>query len=92
MSKIHKLVQKTESDPEFSFFCPGCNCAHWFKTTGNSKRWTWNNNYDSPTISPSISVPNQCHSFVRDGKIQFLSDCKHKLAGKTVDLPDWNNF
>jgi hypothetical protein len=31
-----------------------------------------------------------CHSHVRDGKIQFLGDCTHELAGKTVDLPDWN--
>jgi hypothetical protein len=30
-----------------------------------------------------------CHSFVRDGKIQFLGDCTHALAGQTVDLPDW---
>lgn len=29
-----------------------------------------------------------CHSFVHDGKIQFLGDCTHALAGKTVDLPD----
>ena len=30
-----------------------------------------------------------CHSFVRDGRIQFLGDCTHALAGRTVDLPDW---
>lgn len=30
-----------------------------------------------------------CHSFVTDGRIQFLSDCTHALAGQTVDLPDW---
>ena len=29
-----------------------------------------------------------CHSFVTDGRIQFLSDCTHELAGQTVDLPD----
>ncbi len=29
-----------------------------------------------------------CHSFVRDGKIQFLSDCTHELAGQTVELPE----
>ncbi len=29
-----------------------------------------------------------CHSFVTDGKIQFLSDCTHALAGQTVDLED----
>ena len=30
-----------------------------------------------------------CHSFVTDGRIQFLSDCTHALAGQTVDLPAW---
>lgn len=29
-----------------------------------------------------------CHSFVREGKIQFLNDCTHKLAGQTVELPN----
>jgi hypothetical protein len=31
----------------------------------------------------------RCHSFVTDGKIQFLADCSHQLAGKTVPLPDF---
>jgi len=30
----------------------------------------------------------RCHSFVTDGKIQFLDDCSHELAGQTVDLPE----
>ena len=30
-----------------------------------------------------------CHSFVTAGRIQFLSDCTHALAGQTVDLPEW---
>lgn len=29
-----------------------------------------------------------CHSFVRDGQIQFLRDCTHALAGQTVPLPE----
>jgi hypothetical protein len=29
-----------------------------------------------------------CHSFITDGKIQFLSDCAHSLAGQTVELPE----
>ncbi|ARR57004.1 ammonia monooxygenase [Rhizorhabdus wittichii DC-6] len=29
-----------------------------------------------------------CHSFVTDGRIQFLGDCTHALAGQTVDLPE----
>lgn len=28
-----------------------------------------------------------CHSFIRDGQIQFLNDCTHALSGKTVELP-----
>ena len=37
-------------------------------------------------------APDQrCHSFIRDGKIEFLGDCSHALAGQTVELPevDW---
>ena len=30
-----------------------------------------------------------CHSFVTDGRIQFLGDCTHALAGQTVSLPDF---
>lgn len=37
---------------------------------------------------PSVFKCSVCHSFVRDGKIQFLDDCTHALAGQTVDLPD----
>lgn len=34
---------------------------------------------------PECSI---CHSFVRDGKIEFLNDCTHALAGQTVELPE----
>ena len=37
-----------------------------------------------------VPIPSCCHSFIADGKIQFLSDCTHKLAGQTVELPDWD--
>lgn len=30
----------------------------------------------------------RCHSFVTDGRIQFLTDSTHDLAGQTVNLPD----
>ena len=35
---------------------------------------------------PFICV--RCHSFVTNGKIQFLGDCTHALVGQTVDLLD----
>ena len=30
-----------------------------------------------------------CHSFITEGKIQFLSDCTHELAGQTVEIPEF---
>jgi hypothetical protein len=30
-----------------------------------------------------------CHSYITNGRILFLSDCTHALAGQTVDLPEW---
>lgn len=33
-------------------------------------------------------VPIVCHSYVRDGMIDFLGDCTHKLAGKKVPLEE----
>ncbi|CAW27289.1 hypothetical protein PLES_25631 [Pseudomonas aeruginosa LESB58] len=63
-------------------------------------RWSWNGSVDKPTFHPSILCRYPwrllengereqvvCHSFVTDGRIQFLSDCTHHLAGQTVDLP-----
>ena len=32
-----------------------------------------------------------CHSFVTEGRIRFLDDCTHKLAGQTVDIPEWDD-
>lgn len=33
----------------------------------------------------------RCHSFITDGKIEYLSDCTHKLAGQTVELPEFRH-
>ena len=93
MAKVARLGQRNADDPEFIFDCPGCKEPHWFKTTGGPPRWKWNGNFDKPTVTPSIFVSasrpeSLCHSFIRDGRIQFLSDCHHALAGQTVDLPE----
>lgn len=42
---------------------------------------------DNPDES-GISICHTCHSFVTDGRIEFLGDCTHALAGQTVDLPE----
>lgn len=55
--------------------------------------WHWNASDDALTLAPSVLVrwktpePKVCHSFVRDGRIEFLGDCTHVLANRTVLLP-----
>lgn len=29
-----------------------------------------------------------CHTFIKDGKIEYLNDCTHELAGQTIELPE----
>lgn len=75
------------------FWCPGCECVHRFNDT-----WVISGTDEAPTVTPSLLVTGwiesqqfvgaRCHSFIRDGKIQFLEDCGHKLKGLTVLLPD----
>ena len=43
---------------------------------------------DSDEEEKKYIASRRCHSFVRDGRIEFLSDCGHALAGQTVDLPE----
>lgn len=28
----------------------------------------------------------RCHSYIKDGKIEYMGDCTHKLAGQIVDM------
>ena len=64
--------------------------------TFDTKRWTFDGNRERPTLSPSmLAHPNgltpRCHSFVRGGRIEYLADCGHDMALKTVDLPAWDD-
>jgi len=44
---------------------------------------------DPSFVSEPGDPPEVCHSFVTDGRIQFLADSAHELAGQTVDLPEF---
>lgn len=83
---------------QVAIHCPGCKCSHVFTMCHPNKdgaQWTWNGSLTSPTFSPSLLCnkdhpESRCHSFVKEGTIQFLSDCFHELANKTVPLPDYD--
>jgi hypothetical protein len=95
-------VMELSCEPEkYLFWCPACHCCHWFKTTPPEPQWTRNNNIDKPTVRASILVrhgkyldkndPTKyekiiCHLYITDGNIEYLSDCTHNLAGKTVEM------
>lgn len=42
-----------------------------------------------PANEPTDFKCHICHSFVTDGKIQYLGDCTHEMAGQTVEIPEW---
>lgn len=85
------------------FWCPGCDAVHGIRYGNPATDWTWNGDLEHPTFTPSVLVHEhptlnehgqqvmtpRCHSYVTDGRIQFLADCTHPLAGQTVDLPNW---
>lgn len=83
-------VARAEVAPDgngFMIFCPGCECLHQFDS-----RWKFNGSLELPTFTPSYLVDGgandvRCHSYVTNGRIQFLPDSTHKLSGQTVDLP-----
>jgi len=84
-----------DSPGTFLFNCPGCNRVHqiWTNkdTSPNSNvTWGFNGDMNKPTFTPSLLVKwgreYVCHSFIRDGNWEFLGDCTHKLAGKTIPM------
>jgi hypothetical protein len=99
MGRLSAKLRSLEGN-KVAFWCPGCNQAHAINIGRNG--WMWNLDTEHPTFSPSVLVtyagedastneapPSRCHSFVREGKIEFLSDCTHALRGQTVELRDW---
>lgn len=95
---------KTVWDPKYGkggwrVYCPACQEDHTFE----KGRWELSGPEDSPTFTPSMKItvnpttskhyqPGHattiCHSFVRGGNWDYLSDCTHAMAGKIVPIAD----
>ncbi len=61
--------------------------GHYAHNTSVTTCWcTYNKEHPD---DPSKFTCKLCHSFITNGKIQFLGDCTHELVNQTVDLPDW---
>ncbi len=97
-----KLVKVWPNKPEladmYKFYCPACREHHIVSVGPKAywkQQWEFNGDFNKPTINPSILVTrnmpdgeHRCHSFIRDGKMQYLNDCTHEMKGQTVELPD----
>ena len=67
---------------------------------GREPTWEFDQNLKRPTFSPSLrcradwwnpetkryDIKLCCHFFLRNGRLEFLDDCTHPLAGQTVDM------
>jgi hypothetical protein len=102
LAKIKRVTDGDGAHYGYRFDCPGCRSPHVIPTKPHERGWDFDGDEAAPTFSPSILVhPHgalaedgsvyqtpRCHSFVREGRIEFCSDSTHALAGQTVDLPD----
>lgn len=88
----HPLSDSSNERCGYLVYCPACGFGHFFnveKPGPNGQQWTFNGNLEKPTFYPSMLIlppAKRCHSFVRNGRIEYLSDCEHKYAGQTLDL------
>lgn len=94
--------QKEKSGPAGSLGSSHSSGLHMLPVNSedHSPSWNWDGNLEAPTVSPSILTRwgndsigiHVCHSFLRNGVFEYLSDCTHSYASQQVplpDLPDW---
>lgn len=88
MAREPEFIVATVQGGDHIIFCPACQMGHFFDA-----RWKFNGDKEKPTFTPSLVVTYElggrqvrCHSWVRDGMIQYCDDSTHELAGKTVPL------
>ncbi|MBS0646940.1 MAG: anaerobic dehydrogenase [Verrucomicrobia bacterium] len=94
-SKSNVILPIRNSPGKYVFYCPGCEDSHVINTDPRIAYpyHTLKGNLHKPTIRASVLSKGDlyngkphCHSFVTKGKIHFLNDSTHKLAGKVVSL------
>ena len=95
---LHRLVEGPDNTlAGYSFHCPGCGWEHPFRTVPGHDEpvWDFDGDMEAPTFSPSLRMRysddigkhnSVCHLFLRNGVLEFLSDCTHELAGQKVPL------
>lgn len=91
-----------------SYWCQGCQESHSIPVTGpRAWSWDGNAEAPTFSPSVLVTRPAnpeaseefkeyrsalRCHTFVRNGMVEFLTDCTHSLAGQTQPLPDLPDY
>lgn len=93
MSNGRPVLRRIRGTYVYAFRCPGCCKTHSFRTLATLRphqQWDWNGSLSAPTVNPSILYEaeegRRCHLFLTNGKVKFLGDCWHPLAGQTVPM------
>lgn len=91
--KIVKIDCPLPNTEEYMFWCEGCGQHHSILVREQHPCWTFNGNFEKPTINPSVrhtfSFVNQmCHYVITDGMMHFEDDSTHELKGQTVEMKD----
>lgn len=97
---ILQIKRFDHGEKRIYFWCPACSDLHWVSVdrpdwTG----WRWNGDEEDPTFNPSLRVwryyevagkrlVDVCHFFVRDGVIEYLDDCTHRMKNQSVAMVD----
>lgn len=95
MGQINNRLRSVEGH-HFAHYCDGCEMMHGVPTS-----WTFNGDFASPTVTPSMHITGWqregpiggqqdgvCHYVMTAGIITYCSDCTHKLAGQVVPIPE----
>lgn len=100
------VLGKVQNSTVALFWCLGCKESHQidiekWEFNGNYEKPTFKPSYltwidPNPNALPDPKYKKyregyRCHSYITDGRIEYLGDSTHKLVGKTVDLPEWKH-
>lgn len=97
MKTLLPVNDQTGNLSGYMFECLGCGNMHWYNLYGGvgfsltHPKWNFNGDLENPSFTPSLlnTKPNSvCHLYITNGKIEYLSDCTHSLAGQTVTMID----
>lgn len=95
------IIEGYNPDKLLAIYCPVCKENHYIPADGvplkNGSKWSFNGDYEKPTISPSINlhacnndgrIVYRCHFYIKNGYIEYCSDCSHNMKNKTIELPE----